>query len=83
MKHLTLAGWNIDVQETTIQKPAGPDGPMIDAPGWVLVFEEAVPNTGDTIRFAMGEDAKDFVVRKLTGGIVKATTMPRVDGPII
>lgn len=83
MRHITLKGWNIDVEETTVQKPAGPDGPMVDAPGWVLVFHEVIPNTGDTLRFSMGEEVKDFVVRKLTGGIVTAKQIPRVDGPVI
>lgn len=70
MRHEDLQGWNVSVRPTTIQAPVGPDGPMEDAPGWVLIFTEVLPATGDTVRFAMGRDVRDFVVRELTGGIV-------------
>lgn len=70
MKHLGLQGWNISVEKTTIQEPKGGNGQMADAPGWILVFTEVMPPSGDTIRFAMGREARDFVVREMTGGIV-------------
>ena len=68
MRHEDLQGWNVSVEKTTIQAaPASGGG---DAPGWVVVFTEVVPPTGNTIRFAMGREARDYVVRELTGGIV-------------
>jgi hypothetical protein len=71
VKHLTLQGWNISVEKTTIQAPSqSGNGGMVDVEGWVFKFTEVVPPTGDTVSFAFGKDVRDMVVRELTGGIV-------------
>lgn len=74
MRRVELQGWNVDVQRQQIQvaDPDGPPGSMIPGEGWVLVFQEVVPQTGDTILFAFGKGVRDVIVNKLTGGIVLA-----------
>jgi hypothetical protein len=74
MRTVHLNGWNVDVQKQQImvQNPDGVPGDMIPGEGWVLIFQEQVPQSGDSIVFAFGREVRDEVVRKLTGGLVLA-----------
>jgi len=78
MRHEDLRGWNVGVERITITE-RGENGEPKEAGGWMLVFTEALPQSGDTITFKMGRDVRDFVVRELTGGVVLAGgELPRI-----
>lgn len=70
--HGTMNGWNVSVEKQVIhqQNPDGPPGQVEPVDGWVLVFDEVIPRTGNTLRFPFGKDVRDMIVRELTGGIV-------------
>lgn len=77
MKRTILSGWNVDVKSHTIKAPKQGNGEMVDVPGWTFTFTEVMPATGDTIEFSFGEEARDFIVKGLTGGVVLPPgTMP-------
>ena len=60
----TLAGWQVNARKETEMSEEG----VVEI--WVLYFQEQ--GSGDQIRFAMRKDARDELVRQLTGGLVLA-----------
>ena len=62
MKHLNLAGWNVQVGKKAIavQNPDGAPGEMIPGEGWQMTFMETMPATGDTISFAFGQEVREL-----------------------
>lgn len=80
MQHVNLQGWNITVAKTTIMVPSSEgNGEPVPAEGWVLVFTEMVPRSGNTLRYECGRDVRDYIVRELTGGIVlHGGDLPRI-----
>ena len=62
---LQLAGWNVNAVKGAEQEQ---NGDFTDV--WTLVFQEQ--GTGNQIMFAMRRDARDELIRQLTGGLVLA-----------
>ena len=70
MEILNLRGWNVTIERGKIIERGEGNGEPKEAESWILVYTEAIPPTGKQIRFEMGRDLRDYVVRELTGGIV-------------
>lgn len=63
-----LAGWNVNAVKGTEVDEKGAETTAVET--WTLVFQEH--GTGDRILFAMRREARDELVRQLTGGLVLA-----------
>jgi hypothetical protein len=80
----TLRGFHIGVEhEKQPEAPAGEENggvEMVDI--WTLVLTEVSPPTNNQYRIGFRRDARDEIVRALTGGVVLAGgDLPNLGGP--
>lgn len=70
MNRTELLNQHIGVEHGKELQPIGGNGELAEVERWTIVFTDRA--TGDQVRIGFGRDARDEIVRQLTGGVVLA-----------
>lgn len=69
-RDVVLRGHDVRVGSGPIPVARGSNGEPVIETQWVITYIDK--QTGDTVRYAFGDEVRDYIVRELTGGVVLA-----------